>query len=969
MQTNPFNTSAPTPAPKTNPFDTTTIGKVVNFYKAIPGAIKDTAADLFHGITRSLEGAGRTLLGQDDLPAPTTSDPKAYQAFHSFMYGNEPVPNLQNRVATSEQTIKANPIAKKTGADKFALPLAFGGVMGDVALNLTPFGGEGNVLKNLLKETTAHGAHTILTKIGIADDVARAFAPHFAESRTPEEVQHTYDLLKHAQSAKVAADDLAAKAATKAAGKNAFDAEPAKIQAAAPVSPELSPAPIPPEAHTDWEQNIRPKFYEAHDEVQRIRSSLENAKGSLRETQLSRQLDKALARQMKPVDAWFQKWGIEPKDPAMQDSLFKTDALPASTSERPLSAVERLRATRAAMPERTPPIPKTVGEYLSTREPVRRPSEISGTSREPFPRGSQSSHEFDGAGRAFEQSIQHNPKAYAKKVHILDYIKTPEYVLEKMGLGREAKIVRGAFEGYQKELPVEIDRITKWHDSLKANPESNTRVFKWLDGQSINLTKHEGEVAHEIKQYLRGWADRLDLPYDNRVSHYITHIFEHDFINKEFDPDLAKLIEGKVPGSVYDPFLEKRLGAMGYKEDTFAALDAYVKRATRKAHMDPALEALEHAASKLDLESYKYIQRYASRVNMRPTETENLLDNLVKNFVGYKFGQRPVAYLSRTGRQIVYRGTLGLNIGSALRNLTQGVNTYAKLGEKYTIVGYSKLVTRLMTNDLKELYESNVLTENLLQDRTIGVYKKNIQRLDKGLFAFFELAEKINRGSAYFGAKAKGLANGKTEADAIEYAKRIVRETQFSFSSIDTPVAMNDDVVKLLTQLQSFNIKQVEFLGGMAKNKEWAGLVRWIGGSLTMVYSVGKLIGMKPTDIIPTVRLGGAPIPSTVGAGFNYATARTDQDKAAAKKQLTGNVFAFIPGGVQAHKTFQGAVALSKGKTTTPTGKTRFKVGNDIGTALRALMFGPNNLPQAQNYFDSIGKKKTTAVGANPFDN
>jgi len=35
-------------------------------------------------------------------------------------------------------------------------------------------------------------------------------------------------------------------------------------------------------------------------------------------------------------------------------------------------------------------------------------------------------------------------------------------------------------------------------------------------------------------------------------------------------------------------------------------------------------------------------------------------------------------------------------------------------------------------------------------------------------------------------------------------------------------------------------------------------------------------------------------------------------------------------------------------------------------TAIRALLFGPNNLPQGQEYCDSIGKKKP---GANPFDN
>jgi hypothetical protein len=111
-----------------------------------------------------------------------------------------------------------------------------------------------------------------------------------------------------------------------------------------------------------------------------------------------------------------------------------------------------------------------------------------------------------------------------------------------------------------------------------------------------------------MQTYLKEWADKLDLPYDKRIASYITHIFEKDFIKKDFDEDLAKIIADKIPGSVYDPFLQERLGKQGYVEDVFRALDAYTKRAVRKYNMDGALESLSKGGERLPLESWNYVK-------------------------------------------------------------------------------------------------------------------------------------------------------------------------------------------------------------------------------------------------------------------------------------------------------------------------------------------------------------------------
>jgi len=377
-----------------------------------------------------------------------------------------------------------------------------------------------------------------------------------------------------------------------------------------------------------------------------------------------------------------------------------------------------------------------------------------------------------------------------QKANIFDYLRTPTEVLKKVGLEDVGKKLIAAEDSYLTARRVELERIREWANRV-PDPGSSQRIFRFLDGKPVDLVGNEREVANEIKKYLADWADKLDLPEDKRIASYITHIFEKDFIKKEFDPALAKLIDQRVPGSVYDPFLEKRLGKLGFKEDVWGALDAYVKRATRKVNMDPALKELKGAAKNLDLETYKYVKRYGARINLRPTEIDSLVDNFIKQTpIGYKLGQRPVTALTRKFRGHIYRATLGLNLSSAIRNLSQGTNTYAKLGGKYTTIGYTEFAKRAAAGNLDELVQNNVLTGRFVQDRSLSAIKSTLQKVDEGLFAFFDAAEKLNRGSAYFGAKRMALDKGMSEAEAIKFAKDIVAQTQFRFGAVSTPLAL-----------------------------------------------------------------------------------------------------------------------------------------------------------------------------------
>ena len=544
------------------------------------------------------------------------------------------------------------------------------------------------------------------------------------------------------------------------------------------------------------------------------------------------------------------------------------------------------------------------------------------------------------------------------RVHIFDYLATPEYVLEKVGLGQIGKDVKRAYTDYLIELPKNINKITEW--SKRVPRESNPRIFKWLDGdKTINLNPAELKVATEVKAWLGDWAERLGLDPDKRIMEYITHIFPPGK-GGELNEEIAKMIQHVIPGSVYDPYLLQRTGVKGYIEDTWRALDAYVKTATRKVYMDPVLDELKTAASPMEKSVVNYVKRFGDRVNMRPTEMDEMIDTWIKSVVGYRLGVRPVRNITSMARKISSRAKLGLSFTSAFKNLTQGVNTFAELGAYRTLTGYLSL---FKPGAMKELEQEGVLMESFIEDRTYNAVKQFWERADKVTFYNFTLTERINRGAAYFGAKGQALARGATEQEARKIGKAISDKTQFVFGSTDTPVFLGSDIMKTAAQFQTFTLKQTEFLIRKAKHKEYASLARYVAASALVFGVIGKAFGMKFSDIVPSFRFGTPPafdFPVRVGKAIlgtkdQYGNVPSGD----ARLRDVGNAFMqdIVPGGTQLKRTFQGLGAVSEGKSTTAAGNFQYKIGQTPENYIRGALFGKTNLPEANEFYKKKDEK------------
>lgn len=588
-----------------------------------------------------------------------------------------------------------------------------------------------------------------------------------------------------------------------------------------------------------------------------------------------------------------------------------------------------------------------------------------------------------GGADSLEKIIRTSPTPVNQKVHLLDYLATPENVMKKIGLGKEMTQLRKADEAYRKELPVQIDRVRQWVERTKGKPDASQRIFQYLDGdKTVSLDTNEMGVAKEMQDWFVMWAQRLGLKPEQRFTDYVPHIFDME-AQQEFDEDLAKLIADRVPGEVYNPFLKTRKGMPGFKEDAFLAAEVYAKRATRKVNMDPALDKINRAADGLEEKTFQYVKRYVQEVNLRPVEHDILTDNLIKSTLQnigidpYKFGARPTNVLLRGQRQMIYRGLIGGNIGSAIRNLTQGVNTYSELGEKYTTVGYTNLLKELYAGRASQELKDNVVLgmDISQQDRVLSARKKLEQMGDTALFSAFNTAEFINRGAAYYGAKAKyldegtkkGLKGDELMTYAIDKAKETVRKTQFQFGPLDAPLVMRGDVMKSALQLQGFTLKQAEFLMNKVNDRDVAGLLRYTAASLAIVATVGKSLGLDSKDFMPGVRFledgslpPGLQLPVGVaGAMFNTPDryGRVSEDNVLMRILNSDDVqrgaMMYVPGGAQIQKSTGGLDAFFEGEKRSKSGKTQtFPIEQDVENFVRALIYGPYGTKEGRDYIE-----------------
>lgn len=559
-------------------------------------------------------------------------------------------------------------------------------------------------------------------------------------------------------------------------------------------------------------------------------------------------------------------------------------------------------------------------------------------------------------GKSTDAIKQQTTKATAdalkkqKNLWLIDW-RSPEIVLRKLGLYDTVYLpLKEGQELVSREVETGYKKFDEWYKVLGKSSEAATRVFDWLDGKQVPLTDTEKKVGEEVKQYLLEWANKIGLPHEKRISNYIPHLFKEELEEGVLSDDLQRLLDYTVPSELFNPYLEKRTGALGYKRDLFTALDSYLNKSARKLYLDPPLQMSKQAGEHGTKQAQEYVTRYLRNFANKKSETEKFLERNIFDAlpvsIREKLGTRPARQIANESTSVVYRATLGGNINSALRNLTQVSNTYGELGTKYTVLGYKQLIEK----GVKELSEVGALDDLLLAEFKTTPLQRKLAQVDKALYFPFTTAEKINRAGTYWGAKQMALDKGMSEFEAIQFAKEMTRKLQFAHGKLDSPLVTQNPVGKVAMQYASYPVKQLELVSGWAGSKEYKKLTRYTASSLAIFLAVGDLLGLKPSDLLlKNIMPGLGPIPDTLFAGLkvggSYLSGNEPNYRDVSELKNTPRLV--IPAGTQINKSSAGIKAVNEGGVYDKRGRKQYPI-ETTEDKIRAIIFGPWNTRAAK---------------------
>lgn len=609
-------------------------------------------------------------------------------------------------------------------------------------------------------------------------------------------------------------------------------------------------------------------------------------------------------------------------------------------------------------------------------------------------------------------------------------------VYEKAGIGGVLNKVRDGHDKMIKENTKLQEQLQTWWKDIGRDKAASENIGRYLNGESVSLSGETERVAKEMKAYYRKVADDLGLEPEQRITDYFPHIFsdkgmadqiselrrklddpeldgrsraaaqkKYDKLFKQFvktsDPDFQRILD-KNPGANvnFGNLKSREYNQDGFSYDAFKVFDTYTRRANNKIFMEPGLEAMQAAQKEVSTKMADYLGKHMNLIKNNGAARSDLTEALDTSL--QKAGFKPGSFErgSDIARTLVYNGTLGGNVGSAIRNSTQMTNTYALAGEKYVAIGQAQAIQALKNKAMQqELKDAGIFSDTLTQSLTENgdTFKtgtaKGAENAQKALWLMFNTTEKLNRAGAYYAGKNKALAAGKSAADAVQAGKEMARKTQFNSTVVDNPVGFSGPVAKNFLQLASYNIKQVEFIKDLVAGSDGffkkqadgkyqlsgqgaLNLARFVGGSAANLAILGPLVGLTATQMIPFLQEFGegevyqSPLVQILMGKDNSKTGLANivsgKDKYgedADRGKLIGDFIGdtaptLLPGGVQAKKLLDSEKNNELGYSATDSGNIRFGVDpNNTADRIKGGVLGQYTTDPGREYIANMGNK------------
>lgn len=372
---------------------------------------------------------------------------------------------------------------------------------------------------------------------------------------------------------------------------------------------------------------------------------------------------------------------------------------------------------------------------------------------------------------------------------------------------------------------------------------------------------------------------------------------------------LDNTVKMKNRGRFYG-YAKQRKGFKGFEQNVYLATMKYFNQTARYAAMDSfkrdSISMYNRIFGAFDDENVtkrsamaKWTKQYIYDVNGTPTWIEQMGNRVLHNLgLGEeRAGGRPVLWFQQ--KIMTYPMTilkLGVfNPSSAILNLTQLFNLYGAMGEKVlSPQAYQRLLHKGFADTFKAMSNKDselgkLLWKDLGLDYQIGMdvasgysnaevnnlasLRGFAGRLAGKSMYLFRQSDAFARGVTLLTAYNKALDEGKTKAEAIEYAKEINDKVNFDYSVADEPNIFRalGPISKVLLQFKKYPVKQLELFQDFYLDGRELGLNRKQAALRTLKY-MAPYMAMSGMMGIPFISLAGGLLSALV------ATATGDDD-------------------------------------------------------------------------------------------
>ena len=485
---------------------------------------------------------------------------------------------------------------------------------------------------------------------------------------------------------------------------------------------------------------------------------------------------------------------------------------------------------------------------------------------------------------------------------------------------------------YLKKNPTARARITEALDTGTLGGE------KLKQGQTVaDLLKGEERQAFQTtRATFNELAARLGLPREQFIKDYLTHVFE-----KEYHILPEELSRNSAVRNLHFKFFEARTGGKPPELDVLESLEAYLPLALRHIHTQPAVTLMNlklsrfadqphrHALGQFFINNFAgmpdpFVHGFEKGILHKIGEgTSRAVDQALAIISQKKEGlhikwspaKSGVKYdiLDRAGNVVLrtdtaeeaaealrsftrfqpkklervamgltsnfYRATIGANLASSIRNLHQVLLTGVRSGVYPTLKGLGFLADRGMRETVKTIMGPGHVGRELVESQYTGVMKK----LDDVVFAMFNGAEMMNRGTAFWAGVNAARSVGQKNLDTlIRAGTDSMIDTQFLYGVMGRSPAFSHPVTRPLGAFTSFPLKAASWTStvlreGLESGFQAARSGAPLGKKLASLppqqqaefQAMARLIGIAGLGAVSGTEHGRNISAQLMGAGFN----------------------------------------------------------------------------------------------------